>query len=63
MKIGSAIIEHFLDGSVDEIRVVYNEFVNVATQMVLTEKLLPIEYETLDMQSTDHLYEPRKEKL
>ena len=63
MKIGSAIIEHFLDGSVDEIRVVYNEFVNVATQMVLTEKLLPIEYETLDMQSTDHLYEPSKRKI
>ena len=63
MKIGTKIIDLFLDGSTDEIRVVYNEFVNVATQMVRTEKLLPIDYENLDAVSSDYLYEPSKRKI
>ena len=63
MKIGTKIIDHFLDGSTDEIRVVYNEFVNVATQMVRTEKLLPIDYENLETVSSDYLYEPSKRKI
>ena len=63
MKIGSAIIDHFLDLSVDEIRVVYNEFVNVATQETVTEKLLPIELKDEELVDTDFLYEPSKKKI
>jgi len=63
MKIGSAIIGHFLDLSVDEIRVVYNEFVNVATQATVTEKLLPIELKDEELTDTDFLYEPSKKKI
>lgn len=63
MKIGSAIIDHFLDLSVDEIRVVYNEFVNVATQATVTEKLLPIELKDEELADTDFLYEPSKKKI
>ena len=63
MKIGSAIIDHFLDLSVDEIRVVYNEFVNVATQATVTEKLLPIELKDEELVDTDFLYEPSKKKI
>ena len=63
MKIGSAIIDHFLDSSVDEIRVVYNEFVNVATQATVTEKLLPIELKDEELVDTDFLYEPSKKKI
>lgn len=63
MKIGSAIIDHFLDSSVDEIRVVYNEFVNVATQSTVTEKLLPIELKDEELVDTDFLYEPSKKKI
>jgi|TARA_B100001059_G_C17807237_1_gene569978 F-type H+-transporting ATPase subunit gamma len=63
MKIGSAIIDHFLDLSVDEIRVVYNEFVNVATQSTVTEKLLPIELKDEELVDTDFLYEPSKKKI
>ena len=60
MKIGSTIINHFLDQSVDEIRVVFNEFVNVATQAVITEKLLPIELDEDELTNIDYLYEPSK---
>ena len=63
MKIGSSIIDHFLDLSVDEIRVVYNEFVNVATQATITEKLLPIELKDEELVDTDFLYEPSKKKI
>ena len=63
MKIGSNVIEHFLNGHVDEIRVIFNEFVNVATQAVITEKLLPIELNDEEMQNIDLLYEPSKKKI
>jgi F-type H+-transporting ATPase subunit gamma len=63
MKIGSTIINHFLDQSVDEIRVIYNEFVNVATQAVITEKLLPIELDEDELTDIDYLYEPSKKKI
>jgi F-type H+-transporting ATPase subunit gamma len=63
MKIGSTIINHFLDLSVDEIRVTYNEFVNVATQATVSEKLLPIELNDDELSDTDYLYEPSKDKI
>ena len=63
MKIGSTIVNHFLDLSVDEIRVTYNEFVNVATQATVSEKLLPIELNDDELSDTDYLYEPSKDKI
>jgi F-type H+-transporting ATPase subunit gamma len=63
VKISNDIISHFISGKVDEIRVVYNEFVNVATQMVLTEKLVPLEFESNGNQVADRLYEPSKDEI
>ena len=63
MKIGNTIINHFLDLSVDEIRVTYNEFVNVATQATVSEKLLPIELNDDELSHTDFLYEPSKDRI
>ena len=63
IKIGNGIVSHFLNENVDEIRVVYNEFVNVASQMVLTEQLLPLEYEVDDKTVIDRLYEPSKDEI
>jgi F-type H+-transporting ATPase subunit gamma len=63
VKISNDIISHFISGNVDEIRVVYNEFVNVATQMVLTEKLVPLEFEFNGNQVADRLYEPSKDEI
>ena len=63
IKIANGIIHHFLKGHADEIRVVYNEFVNVATQIVLTEKLLPLDYEADEGVSVDRLYEPSKDEI
>jgi len=63
IKIGNGIVSHFLNEKVDEIRVVYNKFVNVASQMVLTEQLLPLEYEADDKTVIDRLYEPSKDEI
>ena len=63
MKIGSTIVNHFLDLSVDEIRVTFNEFVNVATQATVSEKLLPIELNDDELSHTDFLYEPSKDRI
>jgi F-type H+-transporting ATPase subunit gamma len=48
---------------VDEIHVVYNEFVNVANQYVESEKLLPLEFEGEESTQLDRLYEPDKDIL
>ena len=62
MKMGDGIISHFINGEVDEIHVVYNEFVNVANQSIQSERLLPLEYDDEDtMVHVDRLYEPSKE--
>ena len=63
MMIGRSAIDHFINGAVDEIHVVYNYFVNVAQQEVRSETLLPLNYETIESGPSDRLYEPSKEEL
>jgi F-type H+-transporting ATPase subunit gamma len=63
IQIGKGIISHFTDGSVDEIHVVYNEFVNIANQYAESEKLLPLEFSEEDLSHPERLYEPDKNQL
>ena len=63
MMIGRSIIDHFISGTVDEIHVVYNYFVNIAQQEVRSEILLPLTYDSSDITVSDRLYEPSKEEL
>ena len=64
IKMGEKIINHFVSKKVDEIHVCYNEFVNVATQTLQSEQLLPLEYNQEESSSvSNRLYEPSKEKL
>ena len=63
IRIGKGIISHFTEKRVDEIHVVYNEFVNVANQFVESEKLLPLEFEGEESTQLDRLYEPDKDIL
>ena len=63
MMIGRSAIDHFTNGAVDEIHVVYNYFVNVGQQEVRSETLLPLNYETNESGPSDRLYEPSKEEL
>ena len=63
VKFGNGIITHFLSGKVDEIRVVYNWFKNVAIQELRVEKLLPLYYDGEKNHFGDHIYEPSKKEI
>ena len=41
----------------------YNEFVNVATQKIQSELLLPLVFDDNEKQIVDRLYEPNKEDI
>ena len=63
MMIGRSVIGHFLNEKVDEVVVVYNYFLNVVQQEVMSEKLLPLSFNKSQKVTVDRLYEPSKEKL
>lgn len=60
------VMAEFLNGKYDRVDIVYNEFKNVATQIVRKEQFLPIqELETdsveEDFSSVDYIYEPSRD--
>ncbi|MAI86460.1 MAG: ATP synthase F1 subunit gamma [Candidatus Marinimicrobia bacterium] len=63
IMIGRSVIDHFTNGTVDEIHVVYNYFVNVAQQEIKSETLLPLRYDSIEDKVVDRLYEPSKESI
>ncbi len=63
-EIAENIMQWFLDGKYDEISIVYNKFINAATQDVITEQFLPIEkFETDENVNLDYIFEPEKEEI
>lgn len=58
------LMDAFKKGSYDKIEIVYNEFKNVATQILRTEQFLPVlppaQTSTVDV---DYLYEPSQEEI
>jgi F-type H+-transporting ATPase subunit gamma len=66
--IARAAIGSFVDGDVDSVSLVYNEFKSVMVQRVNVERLLPIPRLDLASQdpaapTVDYLYEPKPEEL
>lgn len=66
-EITNEAVSSFIDEDIDELFIVYNEFINVLTQKVRTDKLLPLS--SLDSDSaadstmTSYEFEPDKESL
>lgn len=59
-------MEDFASGKYDKVVLIYNEFKNVATQIVRTEQFLPIaelENEGETTANADYIYEPSKESI
>lgn len=63
-------MDGFVSGAFDKVDIVYNEFKNVATQVVRTSTFLPIETEanleqavTSKVVKTDYIFEPSKEYI
>lgn len=58
------IMDSFAAGTYDEVVLVFNEFKNVATQIIRTEQMLPlVEKETESTSSVDYLFEPSEEEI
>ena len=64
-EIAERLMEMYADGSYDRIVVVYNNFKNAATQIVLTEQFLPIlpPKATETTGSADYIFEPSKVEI
>ena len=61
IKVGQDVISHFLNSKVDNVKVIYNYFKNAGSQEVLTNQILPIEFEKNEEKTiTDIIYEPSK---
>jgi len=60
------VMDAFAKGEYDVVDLVYNEFKNVATQIVQCKQFLPIEQNTDEggnSEATDYIYEPSKEYI
>lgn len=64
-KLTSGVMTEFKEGRFDEVYLVYNKFINAATQNVITEKLLPITMpENKEEQvEEEYIFEPNKETI
>lgn len=67
MEASDFAMEGFLEGKFDKVEIIYNEFKNVATQILRQEQFLPIEVKEVEEESassgTDYLYEPSQEVI
>jgi len=62
------VMNAFLKGTYDRVEVIYNEFKNVATQVIRSEQFLPIKSQDLSVVTTsntevDFIFEPSKEEI
>ena len=63
--IAEDLTQKFLSGQYDRIELVYNQFKNAATQIVMTEQFLPLAPIAVTTKNTtvDYIYEPKKEEI
>jgi len=65
-KIGEQVLDSYRNGAFDKVLLIYNHFVNAATQIVTTETLLPVVTTNLDEENNkknDYLFEPGKVEI
>ena len=65
IDIGKEIVDLFISGKVDQVKVYYNEFKSLATQVIKDIDFLPLEDSSSeeDKKQIDRLFEPSKEKI
>jgi F-type H+-transporting ATPase subunit gamma len=65
-KVGEFLMTEFQAGHYDKIEIVYNEFKNVATQILRTEQFLPVmpvAQEGKKSAEVDYIYQPDREEI
>jgi len=64
-EVAELIMKEFKEGKFDKVELVYNEFRNVATQVLRTEQMLPIVPTKQETKApeVDYIYEPNQEEI
>lgn len=64
-NVTEGVMKSFRDGKFDEVYLIYNKFVNAATQEVTAEQLLPISMPETGKSEveTDYIFEPNKNEI
>jgi F-type H+-transporting ATPase subunit gamma len=64
-EVGDFVIDAYKKGEYDKVEIVYNEFKNVATQILRTEQMLPVVTPKQDKkgQDVDYIYQPDREEI
>lgn len=61
--VAEALQERFLDGTVDELRIVYSNYISVASQKPVTEMILPMQVEGDEEVTSEYILEPSAEEI
>ena len=63
-SVGQSIISDFIAGKYDEVRVLYNQFKNAATQIIREERMLPVDLSHIvkckSASTIDYIFEPSR---
>jgi len=63
-RVGEFLMEAFRNGSFDKIEIVYNQFKNVATQMLIVEQYLPVlPVKQEKKQDIDYIFQPDQAEI
>ena len=63
-KVAQGIMEQFVEGNYDKVVLVYNQFKNAATQIIMAENFLPVQAsENDDSTVVDYIFEPTKQEI
>jgi F-type H+-transporting ATPase subunit gamma len=64
-EVGDYIIDAYKRGEYDKVEIVYNEFKNVATQILRTEQMLPVITPKAEkkIQEVDYIYQPDRQEI
>ena len=63
--IAQEVMDAFVAGSFDKVEIIYNKFVNAATQELMVEAFLPVKAEEAEevQLNTDYIFEPSKSSI
>jgi len=63
-KVAEGIMDQFVEGDYDKVVLVYNQFKNAATQIIMTENFLPVQAAENDSEVVvDYIFEPTKQEI
>ena len=63
-RVAEGIMERFVQGDYDKVVLVYNQFKNAATQIIMTENFLPVQAAENDSEAVvDYIFEPTKQEI